>query len=145
MILTLLHVRPVELSAPFGVVARALPVYSFLYLYCMPDFVKMVVGADDASGKGPAADAIDDLDGGDEGEAQKEAAADWEESEGDGEGAEAESGAKFAKPRSRRKMWQLEDDMHLLIVYAQAGMCLCVPMCVQTGYVFLFSDVCAGW
>lgn len=34
----------------------------------LKDFVKMVVGADDASGKGPAADAIDDLDGGDEGE-----------------------------------------------------------------------------
>jgi|NorSeaMetagenome_1021524.scaffolds.fasta_scaffold77008_2 hypothetical protein len=109
------------------------------------DMRHVIANVGEAGAGADKGDAGEDDDGGDEGEAQKEAAADWEESEGDGEGAEAESGAKFAKPRSRRKMWQLEDDMHLLIVYAQAGMCLCVPMCVQTGYVFLFSDVCAGW
>jgi hypothetical protein len=60
-------------------------------------------------------------------EAPQEADADWEESEVDGEGEE-EAGVvggvggvgKFSKPRSRRKIWQLDDDMRLLLVYAQA-------------------------
>ena len=84
------------------------------------------------AGAGKGDDGEDDA-GGNEGDAQKEAAADWEESEGEGDGEEAGTGAKFSKPRSRRKMWQLEDDMQLLIVYAQAGMCLCVEMCLHTG------------
>jgi hypothetical protein len=74
---------------------------------------------------GAGADKIDGDEedaGGSRGEAQKDAAADWEESEGDGEEQdEGEGGgAQFSKPRSRRKVWQLEDDVQLLIVYAQA-------------------------
>jgi len=61
-------------------------------------------------------------------DARKQAGEDWEESEAEvnGEGdEEVGGGAKYVKPRSQRKVWQLDDDIHLLIVYAQVLWCAC--------------------
>ena len=64
-------------------------------------------------------DAVVPLEGG----SQEIVDADWEESEGeeDGRGGDRAGAGKFPRPRSRRKIWQVEDDLHLLIVYSQAA------------------------
>jgi len=68
-----------------------------------------------AAGEGSAAEGA-------QAGAQKDTEVDWEESEGEGEGEGEQEGVgvRLAKPRSRRKIWQLEDDVQLLIVYSQA-------------------------
>ena len=81
--------------------------------------IRNCTGADKI-GEGKAAEGELDADG-NERAAHEEEGADWEESEAEGEGDdEGAAVAKFAKPRSSRKIWQLEDDMQLLMLYAQA-------------------------